>query len=856
MSDADADHEQQVHMLSQHPRDRLTSFDNLRDTRLEFNRPRRRGVFGLTSSGTQFLEPADGLDPIVRGGANHTNKPEWAVKSVPAFPAHTRQSTRRSFILFWIYQFRHWWKSSRLLVRFAGMYVFAIDPLNWDSMMTLDLLKKKGPKKAMKLIKHLSKGGPISGFLNDVKILTRTIRIVAATWRWIEAPESRRFEVGVAEFFAFMGNRVARIFSRFFADWLASFIVLPFLVFLIERGVISETGWLNVTVLLLLGIIRALFPFIGSFQGSRFGRVVTRELFHAGKDRWLPTMRVDDLNMDSDDCREWDEASKTYSDEVLVQIAKEVAAALGKEHQVWGSEDSAYRSNRYIKEEGFYQVGCGSGGYAVYSLKRGDMSVMLHVTPHGPCILDELPRYIVLEREGSRDTRNAWSQHIARYLFGGTPVVEGYCYKGAFFSPFHFAAMKRRYDQELAAYDKACGFICTTKLTENTPPTDLAALKAFLETGREAKKKRKHLQQNHVVNVQVEKLSREIIEEIKARDQHTGESKCKAPWGVILYFEGLDCSGKSSTGNLVQAALENAGYSVSFCRYNRPPTAEQRKQPWIDRFEYPDTTAIEPRGYQEADADAVPGGACGNHRHAAMVWDRGPGGDFVYGNLDKLSQADKELRYQEFNDFSARLRQKNILFCKLLFVTDRDSIARTLGKRLAQKRIVGEVRNWLDASNGALMGEIIRTGLDEIEGHIDPTDFIAFNSYHDNLNKFMTFAKNTDISDTCKFFNPWTVVNTIDRYKAKLSLLTRFENQFDRFIMCGSGVMTDICDFFGMSHDENINNSKLVEINLTEEHELMSFKKNLYLKIRVVYLAALLLFLIFVYYQKNYGDSD
>ena len=206
-------------------------------------------------------------------------------------------------------------------------------------------------------------------------------------------------------------------------------------------------------------------------------------------------------------------------------------------------------------------------------------------------------------------------------------------------------------------------------------------------------------------------------------------------------------------------------------------------------------------------------------------------------------------------DFSTRLRQKNILFCKLLFVTDRDSVARTLGKRLAQKKIVGEVRNWLDASNGALTGEITREGLDEIEAHIDPTDFIAFNSYHSNLNRFMTFAKNTDISGTCTFFNPWTVVCTIDRYAAKLSLLTRFENQFDRFMMCGVGVMTDICDFFGMSHEVDISN--LVEINLTEEHELMSFKKKLYLKIRLVYLSAVLLFLIFVYYQKNYGgDSD
>jgi hypothetical protein len=51
----------------------------------------------------------------------------------------------------------------------------------------------------------------------------------------------------------------------------------------------------------------------------------------------------------------------------------------------------------------------------------------------------------------------------------------------------------------------------------------------------------------------------------------------RAPKGVILYFEGLDCSGKSSTGGLVQAALEKAGYEVGMRQYNRPPTAEQRQ---------------------------------------------------------------------------------------------------------------------------------------------------------------------------------------------------------------------------------------------------------------------------------------
>ena len=76
----------------------------------------------------------------------------------------------------------------------------------------------------------------------------------------------------------------------------------------------------------------------------------------------------------------------------------------------------------------------------------------------------------------------------------------------------------------------------------------------------------------------VRSVSKEItalIKKEKRKKDATG-GQAYAPKGVILYFEGLDCSGKSSTGGLVQAALEQAGYEVGMRQYNRPPTAEQR----------------------------------------------------------------------------------------------------------------------------------------------------------------------------------------------------------------------------------------------------------------------------------------
>ena len=84
------------------------------------------------------------------------------------------------------------------------------------------------------------------------------------------------------------------------------------------------------------------------------------------------------------------------------------------------------------------------------------------------------------------------------------------------------------------------------------------------------------VQYNELQNV-VSSVAKEILGLMKQEKKKVSMGgKCHAPKGVILYFEGLDCSGKSSTGGLVQAALEQSGYQVGMRQYNRPPTAEQR----------------------------------------------------------------------------------------------------------------------------------------------------------------------------------------------------------------------------------------------------------------------------------------
>ncbi len=92
-------------------------------------------------------------------------------------------------------------------------------------------------------------------------------------------------------------------------------------------------------------------------------------------------------------------------------------------------------------------------------------------------------------------------------------------------------------------------------------------------------------------------------------------------------------------------------------------------------------------------------------------------------------------------------------------MTNRDSIAKTLGKRLAQKKMAKDLTTWLQACRSRGQEEDINfEGLAAIQAHIDPTDFTAFNNYERNLRIFSNFALNTDSQQ-----NPWLVVNTGDR---------------------------------------------------------------------------------------------
>jgi polyphosphate kinase 2 (PPK2 family) len=554
---------------------------------------------------------------------------------------------------------------------------------------------------------------------------------------------------------AFMGNRCFRYGTRHFTDWITTVAAFP-----ISGAVIAPyLDQKSRPVILCMGFLRAVLPFASSFQGSRLGRQLTFNTYKFANYRWRPVMSIWHFH----------ELAGVYQDTEmdpeLLALARAAAGAIGH-----GKDPSETRKNLALI--GFNVFGSGIGGYAVYRMQQGDKLISMHVTPYGPSINDELPMFVLLERRRAlHRTADPPDATILDAASKRETKVCGFTFSGAFFQSQEWAALKTRYDRELENYSNACRIMGTDlrheRYTQDTksaaPPLDLVSLKAFLRTGRPPYKQRRDDKKWKGLQKQVKNMSNLVAKY---------QLKEKAPKRVILYLEGLDCAGKSSTGMLICHSLQQCGYSVDIAQHNRPPTPEQSQKPWMDRgrFEYPDDICEQ--------GSKVP-------EYASLVWDRGPVGDFVYGKLNELPQDEKLNRYQQFREYDYNCSKEGVLFCKIFYCADKDSIAKTLGKRLAHKKIARDLHAWLDANNTV---EESREGLREIEMHIDPTDFVAFNNYEENLTKFAEVVRNTDSrgpvssgpnATSCR--NPWLVVNTSDRHAARINILKGFQRQLKRF---------------------------------------------------------------------------
>jgi hypothetical protein len=277
-------------------------------------------------------------------------------KTIPALCPEKRGRRHRHPNVRLMNEFRHWWKTSRLLVRLTGSYEWCNDAINWTFMAALNVSKHKQARKALKQVKRMGRGGPVRDFLKNVHPLTRTLRLVIAVFRGLEARvDNRMLEVGLAEAMAFMGNRCFRYWARHFTDGVSMYIMFPVSAKLIAPYLEQQSR----PIIVLMGLVRAVLPFASSFFGSAFGRKLTFHTFRAHYYRWKPIQGI----------LRFHEKSGVYQDVdpdvELFALARQIALTIGH-----GSNAVTVRE-QLATEVGFDHVfGAGSGGYSVYRTSR------------------------------------------------------------------------------------------------------------------------------------------------------------------------------------------------------------------------------------------------------------------------------------------------------------------------------------------------------------------------------------------------------------------------------------------------------------------------------------------------------
>jgi hypothetical protein len=293
---------------------------------------------------------------------------------------------------------------------------------------------------------------------------------------------------------AFMGNRCSRQIARTSTDWVAKHVALPIAGNLAKRGVWHHFPWWDShpvrTVILIMGFLRAILPFALSFQGSRIGRQLTFATYRAANYRWKAVQSIQHFHQHAGVYQD------TLLDSQLVEYARDVATSLGHEE-----DPVAVRTK--LAHLGFFLVATGSGGLACYRkiLDSQDQQedrhkasiVTLHITPYGPTIVGEMPRFIVLQRRTTYYAQRREERHMdlgdANILDAAIPretKVQGFTYSGAFFTNQEWAALKNRFQEELMSYDNACKILGTKESRMNashpvlSPPSDLKGLKDFM----------------------------------------------------------------------------------------------------------------------------------------------------------------------------------------------------------------------------------------------------------------------------------------------------------------------------------------------------------------------------------------
>lgn len=293
-----------------------------------------------------------------------------------------------------------------------------------------------------------------------------------------------------------------------------------------------------------------------------------------------------------------------------------------------------------------------------------------------------------------------------------------------------YSRMKDRHDEVLADFREA--------LADNGKkplPQTFDQLKGFIDGARSSKVRAKDAMEDAQIQGRLDALT-EKLEQLRVAGQ--------APRSIIVYTDGPDGAGKSSTGAIVLSAITKAGYDTDAVSF-KAPTAAEREQHWLQRFR--------DRG--------VPAG-----EQTARFWDRGPAGDAVYG--DKSATEAKKMA-GELRALERGLAEQGVLLFKVHVYADQEKQADTFGKRLARQGAADELEQAL-AKRGPIT-DATRAALDNIRSKIDGDDLRALVGYDDFQSKFLRFSEAAD----------YHVVDASHRHEARLAIIEALSTELDAF---------------------------------------------------------------------------
>jgi polyphosphate kinase 2 (PPK2 family) len=293
-----------------------------------------------------------------------------------------------------------------------------------------------------------------------------------------------------------------------------------------------------------------------------------------------------------------------------------------------------------------------------------------------------------------------------------------------------YKEMKKSYKETLDDFEDALAAHGHAKL-----PTEFEALKGFIEAGASKKDQAKEAAQEAEISAALDGILSKL---------ELMKSQGLAPRGIVVYVDGPDGAGKSSTAAIVLRAIEAAGYDSSTVTF-KAPTEEERKQHWLQRFR--------DRG--------VPEGA-----GKAIFWDRGPAGDTVYA---PRTQAEVKKMAEEEKKMERELAKDDVFLFKLHLFATPEKQAATFGKRLARQRAAERISHELE-KHGKLDPNA-QAALDEVRHKIDGDDFKALVTFDGVQSKFLRFSKLTGTR----------VIDATKRHPARLDIIEAFGADLDAF---------------------------------------------------------------------------